>query len=130
MKELVTFEQALKFKQLGFNEYCDRVFSSASKTLVTKKQRVKNSNLRNLFITAGRIVDALEWLREHENIKCAIFLNMYLDVTSDNPLYKADGYKWEYINPKSNEYIQSDISFPTHLKAASALLTSIFDNYG
>lgn len=80
-KEFVPYEQALEFKELGFDEDCFGYYELQGKELVFRK--IKNSiiyNWRDSFIkfsqcSAPTYQQAFRWFREKYKIEC--YINSY-----------------------------------------------------
>lgn len=100
MKEhYVTYDQAAKLKELGFDEPCEYCYNPDQKLLKVKTSaqspQVTNNRyldeIANRMATAPRLDQAQAWLREVKGIH--ISLNPY-SISSDR--YDGDNYFWSF----------------------------------
>jgi hypothetical protein len=84
-KEFVTYEQALAFKELGFDESCFGVYSEHDKTRVYDESAIREG----LKIQAPLYQQAFRWFRENYKIEATIscFYNKRLDIPYEERQY-------------------------------------------
>lgn len=134
MSKIVTFEQAEKLKELGFEEETSkeyrtpivRIFEGGKAKFVEREPDVYDTGKHASFygdvsydnyIPAPFIHEALDWIREEKGIACAVGLN----VNSENRF--LGNYIYEYII--ENNRVEGCSGFDTHPLAESALLDSL-----
>lgn len=138
MSKIVTFEQAKKLKELGFDEETHkeyrtpvvRVFESGKAKYIERDPDVYDTGRHASFygdvsyenyISAPTVCDALDWIREEKDIACSVHLMMKLDDDSNKLI--ADNYSWEFWT--KDDGINIDFVRYTHPLASSALLDAV-----
>lgn len=127
MSKIVTFEQAKRLKELGFDlETCTgyntriRVnawYEPERYTIVKPfvfRDNFKNWNLSETHISAPTVPEALDWVREEKRVICAVDVDYF------------DGwyYTGKYQDMSKIDFQYTD-SFDDHPLASSALLDAV-----
>lgn len=131
MSKIVTFEQAKKLKELGFDgethkEYRTpvvRVFESGKAKYIEREPYVYDTGRHASFygdvsyenyISAPTVSDALDWVREDKRVICAVDVDYF------------DGwyYTGKYQDMTKMDFQYTD-SFDDHPLASSALLDAV-----
>lgn len=129
MSNLVTFEQAVQLKKLGYNKgsYNFYLFDKAKETedSLTEHGKFDNWNLLdhlNLHIgyaTAPTVSEALDWIREEKGIPCSVHLE-----------FEENNKEWFYYGEygiKGDNRIYDTETFDTHSLASSTLLDAVLN---
>ena len=74
-EDFVTYEQALALKKLGFDEYCDYIFTPSGK-ICPKVILSYDYREREGYVDAPTLWEAQKWLRKEKQID--IEINVYL----------------------------------------------------
>lgn len=132
MSKLLTFDQAVQLKKLGYNKgsYNFYLFDKAKETedSLTEHGKFENWNLLdhlNLHIgyaTAPTVSEALDWIREEKGVMLAVELE-----SKRSRLGEIIGYEYggAYIDDKGKDVWLP--THPTHPLAESALLNAVLD---
>ena len=70
--QLVSFEQAKRLKEAGFDFHCEHRFTNGHKNLLNRWTDLKNANSDKFDISAPTVAIALKWFRDVKLIDCAI----------------------------------------------------------
>lgn len=117
MNSIVTFEQAKKLKDIGFNAEVHRYF--LYERLISSDDFDYNS-INKIHYSAPTVSSALDWIREEKRIVC------FVDVIY-HPIEKKAMYLGKILS-ESGIIIQKKTSeYDTHPLAESALLDSLLD---
>lgn len=103
MSKLVTFEQAKKLKELGYDKDVVRYYKDDGKC------------------SAPSTSEALEWFREVKGIHCSVMLGSYFD--------GSVRYTGQYLIDVYTDYIekQTQLYYDTCSEAESALLDALIE---
>lgn len=86
-EDFVTYEQAIALKKLGFDEYCDYIFTSQGK-ICTKVILSFDYTKREGYVDAPTLSQAQKWLRE-KGIHVSVNPYRGYDVDADGKLYNV-----------------------------------------
>ena len=96
-EEYVTYECAVKLKELGFKDKCNAYYWTEDKALERTNSIVhKNSDTCQTVVMAPFLWQAQKWLREVKGVEVVVeprFCN-----------YKRIGYDWNVYDDCSNDY--------------------------
>ena len=87
-KQFVTYEVALKLKELGFDEECLGYFGIQNELKIEISYNSDPNLIRRNFISAPLWQQVIDWFREKHNIY------IYIKPVFDN-LDKSEMYQWE-----------------------------------
>jgi len=113
MSNQVTFEQAKKLKELGFDRETYQFFYNSG--VKSSIQLLSNHNQHDNVISISSVSEALDWIREEKEIPCAVTL--YID--NDNTFFYIGEYRIE-----GNKMFETG-PYDTHPLAESALLDAV-----
>lgn len=134
MSKIVTFDQAKKLKELGFEEETSkeyrtpvvRIFEGGKAKFVEREPDVYDTGKHASFYgdvsydnytPAPFINEALDWIREEKGIACGAGLN----INSDNRF--LGNYIYEYVIDSNR--VEGCSGFDSHPLASSALLDAV-----
>lgn len=115
---IVTFEQAKKLKELGFDEKVHKLYYEGTVRDMAYESNFNQNLYGGLYISAPTVSEALQWIRD-KVITDGIHIWVEL-----NRSFKYIGmlrYKEDMIEHEMTE------SFATHPEAESALLDELLD---
>lgn len=115
MSKLVTFEQAKKLKEFGYDEKVCDFYMNEDLEDSEKLINFNGSGCSNVF-SAPKCSSALDWIREEKRVICAVDVDYF------------DGwyYTGKYLD-KSKIDFQYTNSFDDHYNAESALLDGVLE---
>jgi len=116
---ILTFEQAKKLNDLGFNDWTLYLFDSFYKTEHTAYDFVIQANKSEGYYKRPSVSDALQWIRDNKGIICGAYP---IFVIWKNGV-KEYFYEFKYVDGFGEEYFSKH--FPTHPEAESALLDAV-----
>lgn len=143
MSKIVTFEQAKKLKELGFDEETHkeyrtpvvRVFESGKAKYIERDPDVYDTGRHASFygdvsyenyISAPTVCDALDWVREEKGIECGVHpYAIYEDMPDGDQHFVKWGYKYVAFQGLSEWQNMDKEVFDTHPLASSALLDAV-----
>jgi len=121
----VTFEQAKKLKEIGFDIECREWYNfnkySDKEDALIHGREFKNWNILDHlnsvvgYASAPTISDALQWIREKKSIPCAVYIG------NDGGIF----YRGDFYHDLENLQLSWTERFNTHPEAESALLDKI-----
>lgn len=97
MKELVTQNQALMLKELGFKEYVNDCIFIITGTRSWSNHRVNNSD-KKVYVALPTVDEAIDWLRRKFDIVIYNTAAPFVDPTSNKGILYS--YKVKVCNPK------------------------------
>lgn len=97
MKELVTQNQALMLKELGFREYVNDCIFIITGTRSWSNYRVNNSD-KKVYVALPTVDEAIDWLRRTFDIVIYDTAAPFVDPTSNKGILYS--YKVKACNPK------------------------------
>lgn len=112
MSELVTYTQAQRLKKLGFDRWSQ--FSYYKNDVTFQKTPKK---FTSDYSVAPTVSEALDWIREKENIPCSVHLE-----------FEENNKEWFYYGEygiKGDNRVYDTETFDTHSLASSALLDAV-----
>lgn len=124
MSNIVTFEQARRLKEIGYDRPILDYFREHDSGLVSEFSTSYagaqnwNEQQRKVF-SRPTVSEALDYLREQKGISCCV------DITFDSDLQQ-----WNYFGKRAchgNNWTYQTETFDTYLLASSALLTAVLD---
>lgn len=110
MSNIVTFEQAKKLKELGFNNEV-RFFYKEDGTLDFDIITDNYNELEGIY-SAHSVSDALQWIRDNKQICCGININRYK-------------YEHKYMGENGIEHYSQ--LYDTYPEAETALLDELLN---
>ena len=131
MEDYVTYEQAIKLKELGFDWECRKYFNKSNvlKEAFDSYDYNHVIDYFNVSCSAPTLSQAQKWLREVKGIDLDITLYRDIDATKDIPIIQRY-YNCEIAFGEDEEDLDED--FPTYEKALSAGIDKslkILNNY-
>lgn len=96
MNSIVTFEQAKRLQDIGFNAEVNRYF--LYERLISSDDFDYNG-INKIHCSAPTITEALDWIREEKGIACGTYPN--IDVY-DEDIYPFIGYSYVYTTMEMN----------------------------
>ena len=134
MSKKVTFEQAKKLKEIGFNvptlDYLREHDSGLVSEFSTSYAGSENWNAQQRKVYSRPTVSsALDWIREEKKIECGVYPFAEESKDEQNPIIIR--YEYRFIsyqrNPatKMNDLFCKVATFDTHHLASSALLDAV-----
>lgn len=112
MSNLVTYTQAQRLKKLGFDRWSQ--FSYYKNDVTFQKTPKK---FTSDYSVAPTVSEALDWIREKENIPCSVHLE-----------FEENNKEWFYYGEygiKGDNRVYDTETFDTHSLASSALLDAV-----
>ena len=122
-EDFVTFDQAVKLKELGFNEGCNHFYPSEQPNApFTMPNYHTNDEIYNAF-SAPTLAQTQKWLREKE-IEVGVFAEFDGELRTD---------KWVWLMRKFNTHLYDTvfpegISYDTYEQALSAGIDNALEN--
>lgn len=116
---LTTYEEAKDLKELGFDKEASNYYMFGSDE-VRRNSTYKNWNITTLAISAPSVSDAIQWIRDTKEIKCAVEL-----VTITDRFRNTIGYEYggAYIIDSKKEILLPSVN--SFEEAEHALLQSL-----
>lgn len=138
MSKIVTFEQAKKLKELGFDVEClyyydikgeiEQSFYIDNECKVAVDDLLFNFNKDKCTyfpidaVSAPTVSDSLDWVRENKGVACSVSFVFKYNDTTDNVDVQYFGQVLQTF-PQFIDQVTED--FDTHLLASSALLDAV-----
>lgn len=122
MKDIVTYELAVKLKEKGFNWICSHYYRTKCKDLFKIFPCEDWSDIKDR-INAPTISQVLKWLREDKNI------HLIVEIADSGWYYTLyPNVRWEDGKLKSDKYIMSFKNKNSYEEAALAGIEYVLDN--
>lgn len=142
MSKIVTFDQAKKLKELGFEEETSkeyrtpvvRIFEGGKAKFVEREPDVYDTGKHASFygdvsydnyIPAPFIPEALDFIREEKEIACGVYPMHHGYLPNKNPDIHY-GFNFYFLEDEKVKMTYSD-RYKSHLLAESALLDAVLD---
>lgn len=109
MEDFVTYEQAVKLKELGFNWFVHAFYNKEEKLFRSNNPDQWNAPVWNEF-SAPTLANTQKWLREVKNIIVSVGF---------------DGHFYWYLSESDGEVIDGDIESKSYTTYESALIEGV-----
>lgn len=125
MNNIVTFEQAKKLKDIGFNAEVHRYF--LYERLISSDDYNWNG-INEIHCSAPTVSEAIDYLRQDKGIACGVHpFAIYEDMPDGDQHFIKWGYRYVAFKGLSEWQDMNKDVFDTHHLASSALLTAVLD---